>query len=128
MNEILKFVTTTKNLIFTKKVQSNFKIYYQAYHGSKFSGKMKNLNSVDFQGECIKAHKFKRNFSAQYQALKSINLLGCKIKVIIKLVASDDTYEVCAALYACWVASCDEIGLVMLDVSSVVSLFDDICK
>ncbi|ERJ30720.1 hypothetical protein UNSWCS_1212 [Campylobacter concisus UNSWCS] len=36
-----------------------------AYHGSKFSGKMKNLNSVDFQGECIKAHKFKRNSSAQ---------------------------------------------------------------
>jgi len=36
-----------------------------AYHGSKFSGKIKNLNSVDFQGECVKAHKFKRNFSAQ---------------------------------------------------------------
>ena len=65
MNGILKFVATTKNLIFTKKVQSNFKIYYQAYHGSKFSGKMKNLNSVDFQGEYIKAYKFKRNFSAR---------------------------------------------------------------
>ena len=65
MNGILKFVATTKNLIFTKKVQSNFKIYYQAYHGSKFSGKMKNLNLVDFQGEYIKAHKFKRNFSAR---------------------------------------------------------------
>ena len=64
-NGILKFVATTKNLIFTKKVQANFKIYYQAYHGSKFSGKMKNLNSVNFQGDCIKAHKFKRNFSAQ---------------------------------------------------------------
>ena len=36
-----------------------------AYHGSKFSDKMQNLNSVDFQGDCIKAHKFKRNFSAQ---------------------------------------------------------------
>ena len=65
MNGILKFVATTKNLIFTKKVQSNFKIYYQAYHGSKFSGKIKNLNSVDFQDECIKAYKFKRNFSAR---------------------------------------------------------------
>jgi len=65
VNGILKFVATTKNLIFTKKVQSNFKIYYQAHHGSKFSGKMKNLNSVDFQGEYIKARKFKRNFSAR---------------------------------------------------------------
>ena len=65
MSGILKFVTTTKNLIFTKKVQSNFKIYYQAYHGYKFSGKMKNLNSVDFQGECIKAYEFKRNSSAR---------------------------------------------------------------
>ena len=41
-----------------------------AYHGSKFSGKMKNLNSVDFQGECIKAHKFKRNFSAKISGTK----------------------------------------------------------
>ena len=26
---------------------------------------MKNLNSVDFQGECIKAYEFKRNSSAR---------------------------------------------------------------
>ena len=69
-NGILKFVAPTKNLIFTKKVQANFKIYYQAYHGSKFSGKMKNLNSVNFQGDCIKAHKFKRNFSAKISGTK----------------------------------------------------------
>gem|GEM_PF-3564624 len=31
---------------------------------------MKNLNSVDFQGECIKAHKFKRNFSAKISGTK----------------------------------------------------------
>ena len=40
------------------------------YHGLKFSGKMKNLNSVDFQGECIKAYKFKRNFSAKISGTK----------------------------------------------------------
>ena len=78
MNGILKFVATTKNLIFTKKVQSNFKIYYQAYHGSKFSGKIKNLNSVDFQDECIKAYKFKRNFSAR-------KLSGTKIHKFTRL-------------------------------------------
>ena len=50
---------------YDKETQANFKIYYQAYHGSKFSGKIKNLNSVYFQGEYIKAHKFKRNFSAR---------------------------------------------------------------
>ena len=44
---------------------TNFKIYERAYHASKFSGEMKNLNSVDFQDKCIKAYKFKRNFSAQ---------------------------------------------------------------
>ena len=66
--------------VYDKKTQANFKIYYQAYHASKFSGKMKNLNSVDFQGDCIKAHKFKRNFSAQnIRHQKSINLLGCKV-------------------------------------------------